>query len=189
MMHKWWKTRARRIIVRALLSDPDIHLDDTKRVADLIMNALEESGLRIVRERPAPQPRLPDPGQVDGWGSFRMPGEQRRWDEAGQRAQVAHHNVAQAMIADIQAAKKRSQLSAVEKYLADDRTLEVMVTAMIQWRKEREGYLFFDGQTTELALFVLDKLQDDRGVPDDRPADQKPDSGAHSAVPPPWEEP
>lgn len=77
----------------------------------------------------------------------------------------------------------------VMTYLQDDRTLGLMIAAMVQWREKQEGHLFFDGHAADLSVFVLNFMQDDLEAQDDQPADQKPDSGAHSAVPPPWEEP
>lgn len=56
----------------------------------------------------------------------------------------------------------------VEEYLADDHTMDVMVTAMLRWQEQQTGYMFFDGKSTELTVFILNALQDDRGVPDDR---------------------
>lgn len=50
----------------------------------------------------------------------------------------------------------------IEEYLADDHTMEVMVTAMLQWREQRTGDLVFDGQSAELSVFILNALQDDR---------------------------
>lgn len=61
----------------------------------------------------------------------------------------------------------------IENYLADDHTFEVMVIALLEWREKESGAAFFDGKSSELAVFIINALQTDIGVPDDRKEGEK----------------
>ena len=76
----WWKTRARPIIAGALA--PHLSDHEAKEAAGAIMDALQEKGLRIVRDHKAPPPA---PYTVVGWGPFRLPGERRAWRNAEEK--------------------------------------------------------------------------------------------------------
>lgn len=69
---KWWRVRARPIVANALL--PHLSIHESKVAAERVLDALEEKGLRIVRDHAAPAPIS---YKVIGTGLFRLPGERR----------------------------------------------------------------------------------------------------------------
>lgn len=80
MRHKWWRTRARSIVVEALV--PHMSERESRQATDEIFDALEHRGLRIVRDHAA---KAPAPFGMSGLDRFRLPGERRVWRRAEQR--------------------------------------------------------------------------------------------------------
>lgn len=81
MRRKWWRTRSREVVVKALL--PHLSVHESREATEDIFDALEAKGLRIVRDHAAPAPA---PFVSVGLGPFRLPGERRAWRQAEQRA-------------------------------------------------------------------------------------------------------
>jgi hypothetical protein len=53
-------------------------------------------------------------------------------------------------------------MSMIEKYLNDDRTLERMTTAILEFRQRETGNLMVpDGKSAELAVYILNDLLDE----------------------------
>lgn len=49
----------------------------------------------------------------------------------------------------------------IQRYLNDDRTLERVVAAILEFRQQQTGDLMFTGKSAEEAVFILNSLLDE----------------------------